>query len=671
MHPSRPILLALSIALAGVSSIQAQQPQPTGAMAFARVGNNFYVHGGATFGDNLVQLFWALDLTTSWTTTQPAWTILQPGPYNAYHAAGYSADNNTFITFGRDTGAAASVMPSNWINIYDIKAGTWSTADPPAGVDTSRRDFSPVTNPANNKIYILGGDATATGAVQTNVFDIYDVGTKTLTEITTPPTGPQNAYTYAGVWVPRLSSMAVIGGQMGPEFPSSLWLYDAGTGAWSTKNTTGAFAYNRVSPCAASNADGSLIAVFGGFVGPSTAADPTLYILDTVTWTWTTHAYSGKGRGNSACAIVDNTFLTWGGWYTIASTNPNLVNSPQGAEAMLLFSLSSKTWETTYTPSPAMSGKGGSGSGGSGSGGSGSGDSDNNSGNKTIPGGSVVKPAISTGAIGGIAAAAVILILVAGFVLRRRITKKRIDHTKPPTPEAEFVKEEEAGGDASAYHSFDGRPSRPPPPPENLSPALYDFEEPPTPMMIDAQRIHSQQMQMRNSLQPGYTQQAYMQPSPQMSDIQHAGISMDGYSSPSGFSSYSSPTNTPLIPIANSSSSGVSPYQQQQYVPDEYSGTNSMYYPPPPSMQNQSSGYTPLHGQRESLHLYKVPAEVVGRDGNDYHDMYGMTRMSMMSNSTTASTKGLRPVSAPQGGYFGSQYEPSFPGAPQSIPEEH
>ncbi|KAF8932275.1 hypothetical protein BGZ58_007134 [Dissophora ornata] len=212
------------------------QPQPCGGSAFARVGNRFYIQGGATSADNLLQPFWALNLSIAWNTSQPAWIPLPLGPANAYHSAGYSADNQSFITFGRDTAAASTVIPKSWVNIYNITTGSWSVSfNPPNLADNSRRDFFVVTNPTANKIYILGGDAGSTGSNTSIAFDTYDPTTRTLVEVSTPSPGPQNISTYAAVWVPRLSVMMVIGGALPVAVPQGLYLFHPDTGTWSTQ----------------------------------------------------------------------------------------------------------------------------------------------------------------------------------------------------------------------------------------------------------------------------------------------------------------------------------------------------------------------------------------------------------------------------------------------------
>ncbi|KAF9581430.1 hypothetical protein BGW38_001544, partial [Lunasporangiospora selenospora] len=210
-------------------------PQPLGAAAYARIGTTFYVQGGGNYADNLQPSFWALDLSTSWTTQQPAWRSLASGPTNAYHTAGYSADGTQFITLGRDTAAPANVVPANWLNIYNIRSNSWTSSNPSGLAVNSRRDFSGATDVGRNKIYVVGGGSGNDGGTSNNVFNTYDIATGTLTEITTPSNGPQNPSSYSAVWIPRMASMLVIGGMTGGTYPSSIFVYNALDGQWSSQ----------------------------------------------------------------------------------------------------------------------------------------------------------------------------------------------------------------------------------------------------------------------------------------------------------------------------------------------------------------------------------------------------------------------------------------------------
>ncbi|KAF8926303.1 hypothetical protein BGZ58_011294 [Dissophora ornata] len=657
MRFSPRVLLSLGIAGLMLNSTQAQQglPVSAGSSAFAKVGNSFYVQGGASSADNLVPQFFAIDLTTSWPASQPSWKSLAPGPSNAYHSAGYSADGSTFFTFGRDTGAAVTIVPSSWLNIFNINSGTWTSATPTGLADSTRRDFYAVTNPSANQIYILAGDAGAGGTIVSNVFDTFNVASGTLTEITTPPSGPQNAITYA-------ANIAVCSQQ----YVSYMAQYSA-------------------------YADGSLVAVFGGFISAAVNADPNAYILNTKTWTWITVPYSGTGRGNSACAIVDDTFIIWGGYFN----NPSQTNGvPAPADALLLLSLSTQQWLTTYTPSTNMTG----GSNSTSSGGS-SGTAGGSISSPTNTGASSSK-GVPTAVIGGIAAGVVVVLLAAAFLLHRR-NKKKNDHVKDGVTNFEFSKDEEGRHEESATHDSYGRPRRPIPPPDELSPALYDFEDPPSPLTANAQRVSlkNQKEEQRLSIQPGYVhamhqplqnqnqrqslqnqrqplqnqyQNPYLQTSPQMDDAQYSQPSVEGYSSTvAGYSNYPTPSPVPHNAVEEPTDplfGGISPYQQQQArsYADNYANAGSVYYPPPPtSLSQQQPGYVKY--STDNYPTYKVPAETSDPEASGYHDSYGMKHQSVYSDS---SSNGKRPISGPQGGPgFGSIYSPSLPGAPQSIPE--
>ncbi|KAG0221056.1 hypothetical protein BGX31_010241 [Mortierella sp. GBA43] len=438
-------MLPLFLLLAALAAFTNAQPQPCGGPAFAKVGTRFYIQGGATSGDNLLQYFWALDLTTSWTTSNPNWEALPLGPPNAYHSAGYSADNNSFITFGRDTGADPQIIPQNFVNAYDIPSKTWNYAtNPSTVVDNSRRDFFVVSDPNANKIYVLGGNAGPAGAISSNAFDVYDPITRATTEIQVPAPGPQSISTYTAAWIQRLDAMLVVGGYS-PKAPplQGVYLYHPSTGSWTTQVTTGTFNYATYSHCAASNADGTLVVVMGGFTKSPGIGEATISILDTTTWIWTTLPYPGRGRGSAACTIIEDTYMFWGGLYNA----PNTVKGvPAGAEALILFSITKRTWLTTYTPSDALARLGNVTNGGGNPGGS-------SPSNSTSSG-------LSTGAIGGIIAGGVALLAVAIFTLiDRRRRKRKYLGEKPFDP---------AGGvisgfpDAPPSHHHQIAPPRPP-----------------------------------------------------------------------------------------------------------------------------------------------------------------------------------------------------------------
>ncbi|KAG0055075.1 hypothetical protein BGZ83_009711 [Gryganskiella cystojenkinii] len=284
----------------------------------------------------------------------PAWTALPLGPPNAYHSAGYSSENTSFITFGRDTAPKdPSMIPPHFVNIYNITTKTWTGVDPVQvtnNTESTRRDFVAVTNPQMNKIYFTGGDMGPKGATFASNFNTWNPIVNTMTVTMNKPPGPWNISTYAATWVPSQLSMYIIGGVTSSStLPPGLWVYHANPMSWTVQATTGPFNQARISACAATSSDSTNILVYGGFIGGKGDGDNAVYILDMSTWVWTAYPQpsGSKGRGNVVCTIAGDTMLIWGGFYT----SPNVLNdTPLGAEALLLFSVSKKSWITTYTP---------------------------------------------------------------------------------------------------------------------------------------------------------------------------------------------------------------------------------------------------------------------------------------------------------------------------------
>ncbi|KAK5828123.1 hypothetical protein F5H01DRAFT_107871 [Linnemannia elongata] len=680
MHISLLALAGLAITSTSplLQLVQAQ-PQACGGAAFAKVGSTFYIQGGATFADNLIQAFWALDLSSPWTTSSPAWSsISPPGPYNAFHSAGVASDGSSFITFGRDTAASTNQIAPSWVNTFNIGSKTWSAVNPPQVADTSRRDFYAVTNLAGSKVYILGGNAGSSGSVSTNVLNTYDPATGSMLETPMPASAPQNSSTYAAVWIKRSATMLLIGGVNAGNYPQSLWTYNPISGGWATQASSGPFSQSRISHCAASNADGSLVAVFGGFVNGGSTADPNAYILNTITWTWTAIPLaSGRGRGNAACTIVDDTFIIWGGFYN----NPSVAGGlPSGADNLLLLSLSTGQWTTSYTPSTAAGGAGNGGSGGNGGNGGMGGDGGTGGG----------KGGLSGGAIGGICAGVAIVIAAVAFLLFRRTWKKGDDAIAassaklesgshgahhPPAPSytgagptnghghhhngggaaAPVAAGAAVAGAAAAGHIQSNHHHHSPQPPASsttVSPTVYDQS-----------LYHQQQPQPQ---QIGYT--GYDQHQQQYSPYVQQAPDHTYHHRPSTDIAYSS-AGAPGEGVQYVDENGhlYRRSYQPEVVPAPVPSPGTVYYPPPPPSGSsvgtpEQGAYQVPYGQVQGGEApYKASIGEGGAprvDASPYHDSYGV-----VGSATTGGAK--RPVGGPQGGPFIEV--PVAKGAPQAI----
>ncbi|KAF9933176.1 Negative regulator of mitotic exit [Linnemannia zychae] len=609
------------LTIASIPPFTHSQPQPCGGAAFAKVGSTFYIQGGASFGDNLIQAFWALDLSVPWTVSAPAWTaITPPGPYNAFHSAGVSSDGSSFITFGRDTAADQNQIAASWINTFSIGSKTWSATTPPNLGDDSRRDFQAVTNLAGGKIYILGGNAGRQGTVSSNVLSTYDPSTGSLIETPMPSNAPQNSSTYAAVWIKRSASMLLIGGISAGNYPQSLWSYNPISGGWSTQSSNGPFNQGRISHCAASNADGSIVAVYGGFVGGSTTADPYVYLLDTTTWTWTAiPVASGRGRGNAACTIIDDTFIVWGGFYNNPSQQGGL---PGPGENLLLLSLSTGQWKTSYTPS-GIEGAG--------------------------------KRGISGGAIGGICAGIVVIIAaVIAFLYFRRTWKKGDDFEKESATSAKKSSHLEtgtAGNNGASPTNGHGQHEgtalissshSPQPASSSVSPTIYDqpiYHHPmPQPQPAGYIGYDPYQQQQQQQQYPAYLQQS-------TDHTFHHRPSVDVYPSTSA--------GAEDVQYVDENGHLYRRSYQPTVMPVPVITPGQVYYPLPPPGQDANSSEAPY---KASINEESAP----NVDSSAYHDSYAPS-----AAITTPGDGVKRPVSGPQG--VRVTEEPVSKGAPQAI----
>ncbi|KAF9414891.1 hypothetical protein BGZ94_000249, partial [Podila epigama] len=367
--------------------------------AHATFRDRLYVQGGDLGGGNLVNQFYALDLSRSWHTTSPVWNTLPSGPINAYHSGGFSSDMNSFITFGREVGSPYTTP--NFINIFSTSTGSWIGTDSAMVADPTRRDMAIASDPLpGGQIYFIGGDAGQSGAGRSNAFDVYNIQSSVVSETNIPHPGPQNIQGGTATWLTSKNAMILVGGvtdnaesnvvylykpsanmtttssysndnrinrrdyTSGSASGSPISSYNSGSmssssnlgssAAWSAQATKGHFPSSRTAHCIASNEDGSIIAVFGGFVNRSSTSDHSIYFLDTRTWTWTmSSSNTVRGRSYSACTMSGNQFIVWGGFYSNPTSTPN--NLPSIEESTMVYSLFEQGWVNTFVSRTAGS----------------------------------------------------------------------------------------------------------------------------------------------------------------------------------------------------------------------------------------------------------------------------------------------------------------------------
>ncbi|KAG0377367.1 hypothetical protein BGX24_006256 [Mortierella sp. AD032] len=98
----------------------------------------------------------------------------------------------------------------------------------------------------------------------------------------------------------------------------------------------------RCGHCMAANEDGTKIVIYGGYFGNETVAND-LWVLDVVASTWT-RGRSGPKLSRATCTIAGDQFLLWGGTAMEYSVVPS--------KKVLIYNLTSSKYITQYTPPP-------------------------------------------------------------------------------------------------------------------------------------------------------------------------------------------------------------------------------------------------------------------------------------------------------------------------------
>jgi len=404
------------------------------------------------------------------------------------------------------------------------------------------------------------------------------------------------------------------------------------------------------------DADGSLVAVFGGFLGGSGAADPNAYVLNTITWTWTTVPYAARGRGNAACTVVDNIFMIWGGFYTNPNTNGGV---PTGAECLLLLDLQKLQWMLNYTASSDMISGGNGGNGGNSSG---------NGGSKGM----------SPGVIGAICGVAVAILVVGAWARFDRNRRYRQRHEKVPQQEESELGNYPApgaAGNGAAPGFGDGGGgagySQAPPtaaPVGHSHPSNYQAPNAAASSAYAAQQQQQQyalQQQQAQFQQQQYEQQQpqeqlqyqnqFHQPSPNATATHCAPPGLESTTGYDGYVDGEEKSN------AGSPYAGGSSGQGYPSPPSTSGGgpVRTVYYPPPPVSVASSSD--PFEKGTPATLVGAPQATPYRYSADGYHDSYGMKHDG-------SAVDGNKRMSAPQGGQgFGTVDQGSAPGAPQAI----
>lgn len=205
------------------------------------------------------------------------------------------------ILFAGGTAAELGDSNSSRVDIYDITANTWSTAELSRG-----RSYGIAALSVGDKIFFAGGQASD-GTVPTNVIDIYNTSSNTWTVDHLSLGGENIAATTVGDKVIFAGGMGGFSG--GIERSKRVDIYHLTTNTW----TTAALSDYKIDGHNAVTVNNKVY-ISGGFTGDwsNHFVSNKIDIYDNVTNTWSTAAM-GEGRSYHAAIVAGNNIYWAGG----------------------------------------------------------------------------------------------------------------------------------------------------------------------------------------------------------------------------------------------------------------------------------------------------------------------------------------------------------------------
>ncbi|KAF9360949.1 hypothetical protein BGX26_006943 [Mortierella sp. AD094] len=341
---SRLLCLLIScLCLGSIStSAAAQSPETVYSMAYATVGGNAYIQGGAT-DTNLTsvnQLF-ALDLTQIWNVSNPPWKSLNVGsgsqlaPFDVAHSMIVSRDQQSLAIFGTST-----LNSSLNISTYNIASNSWSKPDSVLlpNVTQSLSGLAAVADPNTGLIYIPGGGNEGQNMMEYNP----STGSSQLLPMPTEYASKSVRY-FTAVWSSQRNSILLYGGfynASGTDVAfADLYEYLPSAASWNLIKTSGNAPEGSTSHCMVPAYNGTKMVIFGGILYSSYQGN--LYILDVQSMKWSqgTNIDPSLARSRMACAVAGDSFVAWGGF----GTSAELLGTP------VVYDLKGNKWATQFT----------------------------------------------------------------------------------------------------------------------------------------------------------------------------------------------------------------------------------------------------------------------------------------------------------------------------------
>ncbi|GJJ67968.1 hypothetical protein EMPS_00314 [Entomortierella parvispora] len=295
-----------------------------------------------------INQFIALDLTATWNASKPVWTNLSPPNLSMlqhslddvymYMYMAVSLDGKYLNTFGRNQLRYNSVQ--NAWTLVTLRADSMP-----------RLDYLSAQDRDTGLVYMAEGDI---GIKNMQYMYSFDMVANTIISSVPIPAGTvaENIGSTFGRWAhysvaysayrkSLLYSGRSVNGTYGTPVNLELIEFIPANNTWRTLLTQGPQPTNRIGHCMEPNEDGTKIVVFGGRLETNLLLTGELWILDVPTMTWTQGPSASQPRYESACTIVNDTLINWGG----------RVDEYTVAPLVLLFDLKANTFVNEYKPS--------------------------------------------------------------------------------------------------------------------------------------------------------------------------------------------------------------------------------------------------------------------------------------------------------------------------------
>lgn len=283
------LIFLLTFPLTPSAYAQKYQPIPVGDACSAFVeGRALYVVGGGNATSSTSTQAFMLDLSVSWSTSDPVFKKLRDGPAVSHLPCTLSSNGEDLFMLAQGVG-----------HIYSVKSNSWTVGQKTNVIGNGR---AAATDPGSGLIYVADGALDSAGRQLLMSLDL-----KAGTIITTVMPDLKMSIFTTGAWCAPLKSMLVVSmsyNELNVFTPSKA---NGQSRGWSALSTVGDVVLSSYVPCFVPAYGGSKMVLFSG-----DSKQSAVYILDVSTLTWKKSPYIPMLAG-SACAVSGDQFIAWGG----------------------------------------------------------------------------------------------------------------------------------------------------------------------------------------------------------------------------------------------------------------------------------------------------------------------------------------------------------------------